>query len=79
MDDSTRKEMQEIVDLVIRSRMEQLRELQIQDFADCMTVFLVNFTKILNAETDSRVKELIAQSTNEAKETALKHRAGFLP
>lgn len=79
MDDSTRKEMQDIVDLVIRSRIEQLRELQIQDFADCMTVFLVNFTKILNAETDSRIKELIAQSVDEVKETASRHRVGFLP
>ena len=77
MDDRTRREIQEVVDLVVRARMEQLRELQIQDFADCMTIFLTNFAQIIEAQTDGRIKEILANKAAEAKETSLRHRPGF--
>lgn len=77
VDDRTKKELQEIVDAVIRARMAQLRELQVQDFADCISIFLANFAEIMEARTDSRFKELLAQSGAEAKETVLRKGPGF--
>ncbi len=77
MDSGTRKEIHDIVDAVIATRMQELRELQIDDFADVITVLLSKLADIFNARTSGLAKEILEKQAAEAKEHALKHRPGF--